>query len=65
MLLGSEEPNEKFGDVNIGVFPCGWIIDEPTGMVCMHYSSNTDYLPKPMVPMMTKPLLERNMLKLK
>lgn len=38
MLLGSEEPNEKFGDVNIGVFPFGWITDEPTGIVCMHYS---------------------------
>jgi predicted GH43/DUF377 family glycosyl hydrolase len=25
------------GDVNGVVFPCGWIIDEPTGMIRMYY----------------------------
>ncbi|MFA6941527.1 MAG: glycosidase [Clostridiaceae bacterium] len=36
-IFGPEEPYEKFGDVNDVVFPCGWILDEPTGVVYMYY----------------------------
>ena len=32
-IFGPEEPYEKFGDVNNVVFPCGWILDEDTGIV--------------------------------
>ena len=36
-IFGPEEPYEKFGDVNNVVFPCGWILDEDTGIVRMYY----------------------------
>lgn len=36
-IFGPEEPYEKFGDVADVVFPCGWILDEDTGIVNMYY----------------------------
>lgn len=36
-IFGPEEPYEKFGDVNDVVFPCGWVLDEITGIVRMYY----------------------------
>ncbi|MDF2675224.1 MAG: glycosidase related protein, partial [Clostridiales bacterium] len=36
-VFGPEEPYEKFGDVDQVVFPCGWILDEATGIVRMYY----------------------------
>lgn len=36
-IFAPEEPYEKFGDVSDVVFPCGWILDEVTGIVRMYY----------------------------
>ncbi len=36
-IFGPEEPYEKFGDVSDVVFPCGWILDEMSGIVSMYY----------------------------
>jgi predicted GH43/DUF377 family glycosyl hydrolase len=36
-IFGPEAPYEKFGDVNDVVFPCGWILNEATGIVSMYY----------------------------
>jgi len=39
-IFGPEEPYEKFGDVPNVVFPCGWILDEATGIVRMYYGAS-------------------------
>ncbi len=36
-IFGPEEPYERHGDVNGVVFPCGWILGEPTGVIRMYY----------------------------
>jgi predicted GH43/DUF377 family glycosyl hydrolase len=36
-IFASEMPYERHGDVNGVVFPCGWILDEATGMVRLYY----------------------------
>ena len=36
-IFESEEPYEKFGDVADVVFPCGWLLEENTGVVRMYY----------------------------
>jgi len=36
-IFGPEEPYERFGDVSDVVFPCGWILNETTGIVSMYY----------------------------
>lgn len=36
-IFGPRNPYEKFGDVSDVVFPCGWILDEATGIVSMYY----------------------------
>ncbi len=36
-IFAPETPYELNGDVNNVVFPCGWILDEPTGIIRMYY----------------------------
>ena len=36
-IFAPEMPYERQGDVNGVVFPCGWILDEATGMIRMYY----------------------------
>lgn len=36
-IYGSIETYERDGDVNDVVFPCGWVVDEQTGMLRMYY----------------------------
>jgi predicted GH43/DUF377 family glycosyl hydrolase len=36
-VMAPETPYERHGDVNGVVFPCGWVLDEPTGMIRMYY----------------------------
>ena len=36
-IFEPEESYEKFGDVGDVVFPCGWILNEETGIVSMYY----------------------------
>jgi beta-1,4-mannooligosaccharide/beta-1,4-mannosyl-N-acetylglucosamine phosphorylase len=36
-IFAPELPYEQHGDVNGVVFPCGWILDEKTGMIRMYY----------------------------
>lgn len=36
-VFAPEMPYEQHGDVSSVVFPCGWILDEATGMVRMYY----------------------------
>lgn len=43
-IFGPEEPYEKFGDVSNVVFPCGWILNEATGIVSMYYGGADSYI---------------------
>lgn len=36
-IFSPEAPYERHGDVNGVVFPCGWILDQPTGVVRIYY----------------------------
>ena len=36
-IFAPEAPYERHGDVNGVVFPCGWILDEATGVIRMYY----------------------------
>ena len=36
-IFAPEAPYEQNGDVNNVVFPCGWILDEPTGIIRLYY----------------------------
>ncbi len=36
-IFAPEAPYEQHGDVNGVVFPCGWILDEGTGLIRMYY----------------------------
>jgi predicted GH43/DUF377 family glycosyl hydrolase len=36
-VFAPEMPYERQGDVNDVVFPCGWILDKPTGLIKMYY----------------------------
>ncbi len=36
-IFEPEEPYEKFGDVGDVVFPCGWVLNEDSGIVSMYY----------------------------
>jgi hypothetical protein len=36
-IFAPEMPYERQGDVNGVVFPCGWILDEASGMTRMYY----------------------------
>ena len=36
-IFAPEMPYERHGDVNGVVFPCGWILDEATGVVRLYY----------------------------
>ena len=36
-IFAPEMPYERQGDVNGVVFPCGWILDAPTGVIRMYY----------------------------
>jgi predicted GH43/DUF377 family glycosyl hydrolase len=36
-VLAPEMPYERQGDVNGVVFPCGWILDEASGMIRLYY----------------------------
>jgi hypothetical protein len=36
-IFAPEMPYERQGDVNGVVFPCGWILDEASGMIRMYY----------------------------
>ncbi|HEY5562856.1 MAG TPA: glycosidase [Clostridiaceae bacterium] len=36
-IFGPETPYEKFGDISDVVFPCGWILNDSTGIVNMYY----------------------------
>jgi predicted GH43/DUF377 family glycosyl hydrolase len=38
-VFGPLEPYEREGDVADVVFPCGWILDEPTGRLSMYYGA--------------------------
>ena len=38
-VFAPEEPYEKFGDVSDVVFPCGWVLNEDTGIVSMYYGA--------------------------
>jgi predicted GH43/DUF377 family glycosyl hydrolase len=38
-VLGPTDPYEIHGDVGRVVFPCGWILDEPTGEVRLYYGA--------------------------
>ncbi len=37
MGFRTEMPYERQGDVDGVVFPCGWILDEPTGAIRLYY----------------------------
>ena len=39
-IFEPEEPYERFGDVCDVIFPCGWILDEATGVVRMYYGGS-------------------------
>jgi predicted GH43/DUF377 family glycosyl hydrolase len=36
-ILAPEAPYERQGDVNGVVFPCGWVHDQPTGIIRLYY----------------------------
>lgn len=36
-IFGPTEPYERQGDVDDVVFPCGWVLDEPSGILKMYY----------------------------
>jgi len=36
-VFGPELPYERLGDVNGVVFPCGWILDNPSGEIRLYY----------------------------
>ena len=36
-IFGPEESYERDGDVRDVVFPCGWVLDKPSGKVKMYY----------------------------
>ena len=36
-VFGPTEPYEREGDVDDVVFPCGWVVDEQTGLLRMYY----------------------------
>jgi predicted GH43/DUF377 family glycosyl hydrolase len=36
-MFAPEMPYERHGDVNGVVFPCGWILDQASGVVRMYY----------------------------
>jgi predicted GH43/DUF377 family glycosyl hydrolase len=36
-VFAPETPYERQGDVNGVVFPCGWILDKPTGVIRLYY----------------------------
>ncbi len=36
-MFAPEAPYERQGDVNGVVFPCGWILDEKTGLIRIYY----------------------------
>ncbi len=36
-VLGPERGYERVGDVNGVVFPCGWVLDEPSGEIRLYY----------------------------
>ena len=36
-VFGPETPYERQGDVGGVVFPCGWILDKPTGVIRLYY----------------------------
>ncbi|MFA8018407.1 glycosidase [Bremerella cremea] len=36
-IFAPEMPYERHGDVNGVVFPCGWVLDPPTGTIRMYY----------------------------
>jgi predicted GH43/DUF377 family glycosyl hydrolase len=36
-IFAPEMAFERQGDVNGVVFPCGWILDQPTGQIRMYY----------------------------
>jgi predicted GH43/DUF377 family glycosyl hydrolase len=36
-VFAPETPYERQGDVNGVVFPCGWILDQPTGLLRLYY----------------------------
>jgi predicted GH43/DUF377 family glycosyl hydrolase len=36
-VFAPEMPYERVGDVNGVVFPCGWILDEPSGEIRLYY----------------------------
>jgi predicted GH43/DUF377 family glycosyl hydrolase len=36
-IFAPEMPYERQGDVSGVVFPCGWILDKPTGVIRMYY----------------------------
>jgi len=36
-IFAPETPYERQGDVNGVVFPCGWILDKPTGTIRLYY----------------------------
>jgi len=38
-VLGPSAPYEISGDVGRVVFPCGWIVDEPTGRLLLYYGA--------------------------
>ena len=36
-IFAPETPYERQGDVNGVVFPCGWILDKPSGTIRLYY----------------------------
>ena len=38
-VFAPETPCERQGDVNGVVFPCGWILDRPTGSIRLYYGA--------------------------
>ena len=36
-VFAPETPYERQGDVNGVVFPCGWILDQPSGAIRLYY----------------------------
>ena len=36
-IFGPAESYERVGDVSDVVFPCGWVLDDQTGLVKMYY----------------------------
>jgi predicted GH43/DUF377 family glycosyl hydrolase len=36
-IFAPETPYERHGDVNGVVFPCGWILDKPSGVIRLYY----------------------------